>query len=65
MLWIAMVFVLLAALAVVASLAVGSGSPVKLQTWAHVVHVWHMFYPQLTEARLAWDEIEEFFKEIG
>jgi epsilon-lactone hydrolase len=45
--------------------AVAAGSPVRLQTWAHVVHVWHMFYPQLTEARQAWDEIEKFFGEIG
>lgn len=44
--------------------AVEAGSPARLQTWAHVVHVWHMFYPQLTEARQAWDEIEKFIKEI-
>ena len=42
-----------------------AGSPARLQTWAHVVHVWHIFYPQLTEARQAWDEIEKFFREIG
>ena len=40
--------------------AAAAGSPVRLQSWAHVVHVWHMFYPQLTEARDAWDEIEKF-----
>ncbi|MDH3994890.1 MAG: alpha/beta hydrolase, partial [Gammaproteobacteria bacterium] len=34
--------------------AVAAGSPARLQSWAHVVHVWHMFYPQLTEARDAW-----------
>lgn len=45
--------------------AVAAGSPARLQTWAHVVHVWHMFYPQLTEARQAWDEIEKFIAEIG
>lgn len=45
--------------------AAEAGSPARLQTWAHVVHVWHMFYPQLTEARQAWDEIEKFFREIG
>lgn len=44
--------------------AIEAGSPAKLQTWAHVVHVWHMFYPQLTEARQAWDEIEKFIAEI-
>lgn len=45
--------------------AVAAGSPARLQTWAHVVHVWHMFYPQLTEARQAWDEIEKFIGDIG
>lgn len=45
--------------------AVSHGSPAKLQTWPHVVHVWHMFYPQLTEAREAWDEIEKFLAEVG
>ena len=45
--------------------AVAAGSPARLQTWAHVVHVWHMFYPRLTEARQAWDEIEKFIDDIG
>lgn len=45
--------------------AVEAGSPARLQTWAHVVHVWHMFYPQLSEARQAWDEIENFINDIG
>ena len=43
--------------------AAAAGSPARLQSWAHVVHVWHMFYPQLTEARDAWDEIEKFIAE--
>lgn len=37
-----------------------AGSPVQLQTWNHVVHVWHMFYPELTEARDAFEEIRKF-----
>jgi acetyl esterase/lipase len=41
-----------------------AGSDARLQSWAHVVHVWHMFYPQLTEARHAWDEIGNFLLEI-
>lgn len=45
--------------------AVAAGSPAKLQTWTHMVHVWHMFYPQLTEAREAWDEIGKFIAEAG
>ena len=43
--------------------AAAAGSPARLQSWAHVVHVWHMFYPQLTEARDAWVEIEKFIAE--
>ena len=43
--------------------AAAAGSPAKLQSWAHMVHVWHMFYPQLTEARSAWDEIGKFIEE--
>ncbi len=44
--------------------AVAAGSPASLQSWAHVVHVWHMFYPQLTEARDAWAEIEKFITAV-
>ena len=45
--------------------AVDHGSVAKLQTWPRVVHVWHMFYPQLTEAREAWEEIEKFLADVG
>jgi acetyl esterase/lipase len=37
-----------------------AGSPVTLQTWNHMVHVWHIFDPELTEARQAFDEISKF-----
>jgi acetyl esterase/lipase len=47
------------------SRALAAGSPVRLQSWPHVVHVWHMFYPQLDEARQAWDEIATFIAEQG
>jgi acetyl esterase/lipase len=40
-----------------------AGNDARLQSWAHVVHVWHMFYPQLSEARQAWDEIGRFLEE--
>lgn len=40
--------------------AQAAGSPVKLQTWNHMVHVWHIFNPELTEARDALDEIGKF-----
>jgi len=45
--------------------AVAAGSPARLQSWPHMVHVWHMFYPQLTEAREAWDEVGKFIEELG
>jgi len=45
--------------------AVAQGSPARLQSWQHVVHVWHMFYPQLPEAGEAWDEIGKFLSEVG
>jgi len=40
--------------------AQAAGSPVRLQTWNHVMHVWHIFNPALTEARTALDEIDKF-----
>ena len=44
--------------------AVQAGTDARLQSWAHVVHVWRMFYPQLTEARDAWDEIGKFLRQV-
>jgi monoterpene epsilon-lactone hydrolase len=43
-----------------ANKASAAGSPVTLQTWQHVVHVWHIFHPALTEARQAFEEIGRF-----
>jgi acetyl esterase/lipase len=43
-----------------ANKASAAGSMVTLQTWNHVVHVWHIFNPDLTEARQAFDEIGRF-----
>jgi acetyl esterase/lipase len=40
-----------------------AGSPVKLQTWANMVHIWQIFYPELPQAREAWDEIGKFIEE--
>lgn len=40
--------------------AVAAGSPVRLQTWNHVEHVWHLFDPALSEARQAFEEIRKF-----
>lgn len=42
--------------------AVASGSPVKLQTWTDMVHVWQIFDPQLPQAAEAWVEIGKFLE---
>ena len=43
--------------------ATASGSLAILQSWEHMMHVWHIYHPQLTEASDAWQEIEKFCKE--
>lgn len=45
--------------------AVAAGSPVRLQTWNHMVHVWHIFDPGLTESRQAFEEIRKFIAEVA
>lgn len=40
--------------------AQAAGSPVKLQTWNHMLHVWQIFNPELTEARDALEEVRKF-----
>jgi acetyl esterase/lipase len=42
-----------------------AGSPVRLQTWNHMVHVWQIFNPELTEAREALAEIGRFLAETA
>ncbi|MBL8398677.1 MAG: alpha/beta hydrolase [Candidatus Accumulibacter sp.] len=42
-----------------------AGSPVRLQLWSRVVHVWQIFYPDLAEARQAFDEIDKFLKQVA
>ncbi len=42
--------------------AAAAGSPVRLQTWAHMVHVWQIFHPDLPEGREAMDEIQAFLR---
>ena len=37
-----------------------SGSQAVVQSWAHMLHVWHIFYPEVEEAGEAWDEIRKF-----
>jgi len=45
--------------------ACACGSPVKLQTWADMVHVWQIFDPDLPQAGEAWVEIGKFLQENG
>jgi len=45
--------------------ACASGSPVKLQTWADMVHVWQIFSPELPQANEAWVEIGRFLEEYS
>ena len=42
--------------------AQAAGSPVRLQRWNHMVHVWQIFNPELTEAREALAEIGKFLE---
>jgi len=42
--------------------AVAAGSPVKLQTWTNMVHVWQIFDPDLPQAAEAWVEIGKFLE---
>ncbi len=43
--------------------ALAAGSPVTLQTWPHMVHVWQLFHPELPEGREAFEEIGKFLRE--
>ncbi len=42
--------------------AIAAGSPVTLQTWTHVVHVWQIYHPELPEGREALEEIGKFLR---
>lgn len=42
-----------------------AGSPVELETYANMVHVWHMFYPRLPEAEIAMIGICDFLRRHG
>jgi acetyl esterase/lipase len=47
-----------------ASRAQAAGSPVELQTWPHMVHVWQIFTPELPEAEEAFANIAEFIAAV-
>jgi len=42
-----------------------AGSPVRLQAWAGLPHVWQIFNPELPQARAALTEIGRFLAEAG
>ncbi|MBN7797945.1 alpha/beta hydrolase [Parahaliea mediterranea] len=42
-----------------------AGSPVELQTWPHMVHVWQIFTPELPEAEEAYREVAAFLQRAG
>ena len=42
-----------------------AGSPVRLQSWDHMIHVWQIFNPELTEARDALAEIGKFLADAA
>jgi acetyl esterase/lipase len=44
--------------------AQAAGTDATLQTWEHMVHVWHIFAPALPEAAAALDEIEAFAERV-
>jgi acetyl esterase/lipase len=46
------------------SKAQAAGSPVVLQSWPHMVHVWQIFTPELPEANHAYDNIDEFLATV-
>ncbi|WP_116364342.1 alpha/beta hydrolase [Parahaliea mediterranea] len=45
--------------------AQAAGSPVELQTWPHMVHVWQIFNPELPEADEALASAARFLMEAG
>lgn len=44
--------------------AIAAGSPVQLQTWDDMPHVWHL-YPELESTVQAWNEIGKFISGLG
>jgi len=44
--------------------AKSQGAEVTLETYDNMVHVWHMFYPELPEARVALERIRDFLASV-
>lgn len=47
-----------------AAKARAAGSPVEIETWPDMVHVWHLFTPLLPEAEEAFEHIREFLSRV-
>jgi acetyl esterase/lipase len=45
--------------------AQAAGSPARLQTWPHMLHVWQIFNPELPEAEQALAEIAAFLHQTA
>jgi len=41
-----------------------AGSPVRLQSWPGLLHVWQIFHPEVPEARDAWVQIDRFLQDV-
>jgi len=41
-----------------------AGSPAFLQTWAEMLHVWHIFHPEVPESRQAFEQIAKFLERV-
>ncbi len=47
-----------------AAKARAAGSPVEIETWPGMVHVWHLFTPLIPEAEEAFQHIREFLSRV-
>lgn len=41
-----------------------SGTPARIQVWPGLLHVWHIFHPEVPEARDAFDRIGAYLEQI-
>lgn len=47
-----------------ANKARAAGSPVFLQSWNGLLHVWQLFYPEVPEAGAAWKQVSAFLEAV-
>lgn len=43
----------------------GAGTVAKVQSWGHMMHVWQIYYPLVSEAGEAWEEIGKFLTDYS